>query len=229
MTSRINPDLEHLELLAALRTLAEAAGVDLPDVDMAQRAVRVIELKPRDFAFRERESHCFVYRVREGLLKQFYTTADGDDWIKSFTAEGDVFACPFALLRSQPTTFSAQAIEPSLVEQIDFKVIERLASESSEWQRLLRHAIEELALIKLQRERELLTLSAEALYREFARKQPKLTERLPQKDLAAYLGVTAVGLSRIVRRTRSASRSPVSARAEEASSDLQKTARAPPN
>jgi CRP-like cAMP-binding protein len=202
MTDHVNSAAPNFEILTALRSFADAAGVALPNLHVVQRAVRVIELRPREFAFREQESHRFAYRVRGGLLKQFYTTTDGGEWIKSFTAEGDVFACPFALLRYQPTTFSTQAIEASVVEQIDFKAIDRLANESVEWQKLLRSGIEELALIKLQRERELLTLSAEALYREFARKQPALAERVPQKDLAAYLGVTAVGLSRIIRRTR---------------------------
>jgi CRP-like cAMP-binding protein len=203
MNNHIDSDVTKFEIIIALQHAAEASGIALPNLAVAQRAVRLIQLKPREFVFRERQNHCFAYRVRDGLLKQFYTTAEGDEWIKSFTAEGDLFACPFALLRNQPTSFSSQAIEPSLVEQIDFKVIDRLASKSAEWQKLLRQGIEELALIKLQRERELLTLSAEAHYREFARKRPTLADRVPQKDLAAYLGVTAVGLSRIIRRTKS--------------------------
>ena len=85
-------------------------------------------------------------------------------------------------------------------------------AESIEWQMLLRRGIEELALVKLQRERELLTLSAEAMYREFVRNHPSLAERVPQKDLAGFLGMTPVGLSRIVKRTRSTQPSRTSAR-----------------
>jgi CRP-like cAMP-binding protein len=149
------------------------------------------------------------------LLKQFYSTADGQEWIKSFTAEGELFGCPFALLRGQPASFSAQAIESSVVEQIDFTVIMRLASESVAWQTLIRRGIEELAFLKLQRERELLTDSPETLYREFVRKRPALAQRVPQKDLAAYLGMTPVGLSRIAKRTRAAACTPINARSAE--------------
>jgi CRP-like cAMP-binding protein len=171
-------------------------------MEAVRSAVRLVELRPREYAFRENETQPFVYRVRQGLLKQFYTSVDGNEWIKSFTAEGDLFACAFGLLRKSPSTFSSQAIEPSIVERIEFGVIERLATESLEWQTLLRLAVEQLALLKLQRERDLLTLSAEELYREFISKQPGLVERVPQRDLAAYLGLTPVGLSRIIRRTR---------------------------
>jgi len=55
--------------------------------------------------------------------------------------------------------------------------------------------------LKVQRERDLLTLSAEELYRKFVANSPALASRVPQKDLAAFLGVTPVGINRIVRRT----------------------------
>jgi hypothetical protein len=57
--------------------------------------------------------------------------------------------------------------------------------------------------VKVRRERDLLMLSAEALYRKFVNETPSLAERVPQKDLAAFLGVTPVGLNRIIRRCRS--------------------------
>lgn len=44
--------------------------------------------------------------------------------------------------------------------------------------------------------------SAEELYRQFVSEAPELAERVAQKDLAGYLGVTAVGLNRIIKRLR---------------------------
>lgn len=45
-------------------------------------------------------------------------------------------------------------------------------------------------------------MSAEARYRSFLETYPDLAMRIPQKDLARHLGVTPVGLNRIVRRVR---------------------------
>lgn len=58
------------------------------------------------------------------------------------------------------------------------------------------------AVRKERRERELLTLSAEGRYRAFLEASPDLERRIPQKELARYLGVTPVGLNRIVARVR---------------------------
>jgi CRP-like cAMP-binding protein len=55
---------------------------------------------------------------------------------------------------------------------------------------------------KEKRERELLTLDAEERYRCFVAETPGLARRIPQKILARYLGVTAVGLNRIVKRVQ---------------------------
>jgi hypothetical protein len=46
-------------------------------------------------------------------------------------------------------------------------------------------------------------LTAEELYRQFVRDSPALALRVSQRDLAAILGVTPVGLNRIVRRNAS--------------------------
>jgi DNA-binding MarR family transcriptional regulator len=59
-----------------------------------------------------------------------------------------------------------------------------------------------LATRKERREWELLTLGPEARYISFKNAYPELERRIPQKDLARHLGLTPVGLNRIVRRVR---------------------------
>jgi CRP-like cAMP-binding protein len=54
------------------------------------------------------------------------------------------------------------------------------------------------------RERDLLTLTPEGRYRAFLIESPALEKRIAQKDLARYLGLTPVGLNRIVTRVRRA-------------------------
>jgi len=77
------------------------------------------------------------------------------------------------------------------------------------WATLLRRATMLFAERKEARERELLTLTPEDRYRAFVAESPGLEARVTQKDLAAYLGVTPVGLNRIVKRVTSRSGLPV--------------------
>jgi CRP-like cAMP-binding protein len=167
-------------------------------------AVRVTSLAPRQRAFGEDEACPRLFVVQSGLFKQLYTRDDGTEWIKSFAREGDLFACPLALTSGGRTTFASVAIEPSVVEWVEWRVIEQLGETDIAWQKAIRIGFQRLAELKVRRERDLLMLSAEALYRQFVADAPDLASRVPQKDLAAFLGVTPVGLNRIIRRSRRA-------------------------
>jgi CRP-like cAMP-binding protein len=188
-----------------LNKLEALAEIRLPHRGRIERAIQVIRLAPGEFAFRQGERQAAVHVVRSGLLKQYYTDADGNSWIKSFTPEGSAFACIEALESQSPVSFSSEAIEPSVVERIDYRTIQTLARESIQWQGATAAAYTLLARIKVRRERDLLMLTAEQLYERFVADSPELSERIPQKDLAGYLGVTAVGLNRIIKRCRSRS------------------------
>jgi CRP-like cAMP-binding protein len=182
-----------------LAKLEASKGLRLSNLPRVTAALHVIELRPRQAAFRENEPCRSLFVVRSGLLKQLYTGEDGAESIKSFAREGEAFACPIALAGGK-TTFASVAIEPSIVEAIDWQVVERLGDEELDWQKAIRFAFQRLAEIKVRRERDLLMLTPEQLYRQFAAGAPDLASRIPQKDLAAFLGVTPVGLNRIIRR-----------------------------
>src|SRR5262245_3621609 len=131
---------------ATLRLLErfQTAHGALPDVERLTDAVRVVALNTREPAFGEDEPCPRVYIVQSGLLKQLYTREDGTEWIKSFATAGDLFACPVAL-SGGPTTFASIAIEPSIVEFVEWRVVEGLAEEHLAWQRAIRLGFQALA------------------------------------------------------------------------------------
>ena len=89
------------------------------------------------------------------------TGTSGDAAIKSFTAPGDVFACVESLLGDGVTTFTSEAIEPAVVERVEYACIESLAVHHIEWQRAMTTAFAFLARAKIRRERDLLMLTPE--------------------------------------------------------------------
>jgi CRP-like cAMP-binding protein len=192
--------MEHLTLVRALRRLESASGLRLPEVEWLAGSVRLVQLREREFAFHEGHSCPKLFGVRSGLLKQFYTTPDGKEWIKSFTAEGELFGCPIGFQPEGRTSFGAAALEPSVVEVLDWHLIEALGERHLPWQKAIRFAFQGLTQLKMARERDLLMYSPEQLYQQLHTARPELVARVPQKELAAYLGVTPVGLNRIARR-----------------------------
>lgn len=200
--------MEEWVALSLLRALEARHGLQLPDVAPLAARLQAVPLAPREAAFHQGVACPYVYVVRSGLLKQLYVEADGSEWIKSFAGPGDLFACLHAIHGDAPTTFASVAIEASVVERIDFRLVERAADTHLAWQKAMRLVFQRLAEIKVQRERELLTLSPREHYRRLAAAAPQWIDRVPQKDLAGFLGVTSVGLNRIVRDSRAAAAVP---------------------
>ncbi|MGE0815689.1 MAG: Crp/Fnr family transcriptional regulator [Vicinamibacterales bacterium] len=191
--------MEDLTSLHLLRSLETASGLELAGLDRLASVIRTTAIPARGAAFHEDEPCPRVFVVREGLFKQLYTDDAGNEWVKSFAREGEAFACPVALSGGR-TSFASIAIEPSVVESLDWSAVEALGAADLAWQTAIRLGFQRLAELKVRRERDLLMLNAEQLYRQLAAASPDLIGRVPQKDLAAYLGVTAVGLNRIVKR-----------------------------
>ncbi len=192
--------MEHLTLVRALRRLEQAAGLQLPEVEKLAASVQLVQLREREFAFHEGDNCPRLFGVRSGLLKQFYTTPDGKEWIKSFTAEDELFACPIGFQPGGRTSFGAAALEPSALEALDWRLVDALGERHLAWQKAIRFAFQALTQLKMVRERDLLMYTPEQMYQQLLDSRAGWVQRVPQKELAAYLGVTPVGLNRIARR-----------------------------
>lgn len=190
------------DALVSQRLLSTLAGGDLPDWPAFAAGVRVLQVVRGSQLFAQGVAHPYVYVMRRGLLKLAYLSDQGEEWVKSFIAEGQFFASLAALAPGGSTSFAAEAIEDSELEQLDYRDIAARAATSLPWQRALAQALLIYGARKEARERELLTLAPTERYRAFLRQSPGVVDRVRQRDLALYLGVTPVSLSRLKARVR---------------------------
>lgn len=191
--------------------LESAAGRPLPDWPRVANALALRRIEAGGTVFLQDVEHPFVYAVEAGLLKLCYSSEDGTEWIKSFASEGRFFASIAALQPKGRTSFMVCAIEDSVLERLDYRLLEELARKHPAWSEALRAMTMVFAARKEARERALLTLDAENRFLAFRAAEPDLERRVPQKDLARHLGVTPVGLNRIVMRLRRRGRDGTSA------------------
>lgn len=135
-----------------------------------------------------------------GLVKLYYSVADGDEWTKSYIVDCGVFG------PSSPgvsvALFGARALEDCKIGTIDMTWLARQLSDNKNLSDALATFQAWLFERKRQREEDLLCLSAEARYLAFTERNPILASRLQQQEIATYLRITPVALSRIRRRLR---------------------------
>jgi CRP-like cAMP-binding protein len=175
-------------------------GAPLPRFSELAEKIQRLNLVRGEQVFSQDQVHPYGYVVVSGLVKLVYLREDGSEWIKSFCVQGEFFASLTALDSNGKTSFAVYAVEDSVLEKFSYEDIENLALHELAWERMLRRAFQIFSAKKEKRERELLTLTPEQRYAAFVRDEPALSSRIPQKDLARYLGITAVGLNRIVKR-----------------------------
>ena len=144
---------------------------------------------------------CSLCFVNAGLLRFFYQTSDGKEFNKSFSKENEFAGNYSAYLTGTESRFSIQAVEESHLLVADFADIVALYARHPCWERLGRSMAEQLYVKKEQREAEFLLDDAETRYRNFLARHPGLEQRLTQYQVASYLGITPVALSRIRNRS----------------------------
>lgn len=177
--------------------LEHLAGGPLPEWDAFASTIRTRTFVAGDSLFAAEVHWPWLNIVREGLVKLVYLRADGSERIKSFIPAGGFFASLAGLASGGVTTFSAVAMTAGAIEQLSYPQILALGERHLAWQKALRVGIEHYGARKEKRERELLMLKAEQRYRQFLDESPELAAQVPLKDLALYLGITPVALSRI--------------------------------
>ncbi len=152
--------------------------------------------------FHQHQEPANLFFIEQGLVKAFYETRDGKEFIKSFIREGQVIGSLQALFANKPNSFSVVALEDCRVREIPKAQLLDSVNVNSELQNLMSEQLLALAMKKEQREYELLCLSVEERYQLFCEREADLVSRLAQVDIARYLGVTPVALSRIRKRLR---------------------------
>jgi len=102
-----------------------------------------------------------------------------------------------ALILNAPSKLSIQALEFSEVICFIYDDILQLADQSFMWQLLLRKIAEADYLDKEKRESDLLCFNAKDRYLNFINEHPDWEERIQQRYIASYLGITPETLSRM--------------------------------
>lgn len=174
-------------------------------IEMLRSMAKERVIAKRTFLFRQGEPTGSFFYVQEGLLKAFYETRDGRLQTKTFVKEGGFIASMKAVFHGEACSFSTVCLEDSRVLEISRSDLMRASELDPQFVNILNSILLKVASTKEQREYELLCLSAEERYLLFCERESDLLERLSQEDIARYLGITPVSLSRIRKRRLSQS------------------------
>lgn len=168
--------------------------------EFVEKQGRPVRCNAGEHLFRQGDRDHSLYVLRTGLLKAYYLSGEGKENIKSFIRPGEMIGSLASAYRKDDCSFSVICLEPSQVMQIEFDALYAAANEDRQLAGAMIDHLLDFAMKKERREREFLTESAEERYRMLLDRSPELLDKVTQKDIARYLGITPVALSRIRKR-----------------------------
>ena len=172
--------------------------------EMMSPFARPVSADQGEHLFTQGEASRELFIIEEGLLKAYYISHDGQERIKSFLLPGDVIGSLAALKGDDGSSFNLVCLQPSKLQVVSFDDVYKAARDDAKLSAAIVEFLVAYGMKKEQREFELLCLSAEDRYRRLVNSRPELLNMVYQSDIALYLGVTPVGLSRIRKRVEAA-------------------------
>jgi CRP-like cAMP-binding protein len=138
--------------------------------------------------------------VTRGLFRKVHVTPRGKAIVRGFGAPGSVIGAYVSLLTGEPSYLSVEALCESELLVLRWSELNALYTRHSCFQTIGRRLAELTLLEREERAHELLTLSASERYARFRHTHRELLPQLRSYDIASYLGITPVSLSRLRAR-----------------------------
>lgn len=138
--------------------------------------------------------------IVKGCLRAYMIDDNGFEHVIMFGVEDWWIGDLFSFLTQSPTHYYIEALEDTEVLQISKANLDRLYETVPKFERFFRLIFQNAFVAQQQRINQNLSFTAEQRYIEFITKYPQLEQRLSQKHMAAYLGMTPVFLSMLRRK-----------------------------
>ncbi len=135
--------------------------------------------------------------VASGCLRNYVLDADGKEHIVQFAPETWWLADVISLSTGAPSQYFIDAIEDSELLIIDQPSPQQVIDQVPGYAASLRIGLHKHAAAKDQRIVTSLTATAEERYLEFMERYPSIAQRVPQKMVASYLGLSPETISRV--------------------------------
>ncbi|MGD8204227.1 Crp/Fnr family transcriptional regulator [Pantoea sp. FN0305] len=155
----------------------------------------VMHARQGDVLLRQGEQQGNIFFLLQGIVRAVHVLPDGTERVKEFYFAGEYCFLYLSWLARVPSRYSLQAIAPCSYQQLPLAYLD--TSEGAE----LADALLRQQLIYKERKEEMMLLHApEKRYAYVLEHFPEWSKRLTQRELANYIGITPVSLSRIRQR-----------------------------
>jgi CRP-like cAMP-binding protein len=159
------------------------------------------QLKKRSFLLQEGEICDFEAFILKGCIRSYYLDQEGVETILFFAVEDWWVSDLTSFAERTPSNLFIETLEDCELLFIDYAGKARLFEKIPAFEHMFRLLVQRSLSVLQQRLYGVLSQTAEERYLQFLEKYPLIAQRVPQHQIARYIGVSPEFLSK-VRSTR---------------------------
>ena len=142
----------------------------------------------------------YSFFVNSGLLRSFNINDNIVEHVLSFACEGWWIGDMYSLISQKPGNLFIEVLEDAEVVLLSRENQNELFTQIPKLERFFRILTENSLVAHQERLMDNLSLTAEERFDKFCKRYPTIIQRVPQKQIASYIGVTPEFFSKMKSR-----------------------------
>lgn len=175
-------------------------GINIPTdlINKFSSVVSEIKMKKGDTLIRIGEKNNYLFFVVSGILRDYYIDDDGNDITRFISQEGGICGGD-SLISNESSIICTETLENCVLLRCSVLDFRKIIENDIYGIKLYVWLLENSLSYKIHRENSFLVKNATERYIDFKRENSGIEQRISQKYIASYLGITPESLSRIRR------------------------------
>ena len=165
--------------------------------DQIEASLAIVDYRKGDVLLSQGAHEMEQYFVLDGILKRVVASPEGKEMILRFAKEDDMDTSYAAWKLRTPAPYSIRAVTKARVAKLPLPQWAAFLDEHPDIKEDFEYEIMHLMSEVMAHTITLHLLDAPGRVHRFLRKHPELAERVPKKELASYLNLSAETLSRL--------------------------------
>ncbi|HWB25994.1 MAG TPA: Crp/Fnr family transcriptional regulator [Chitinophagaceae bacterium] len=158
------------------------------------------QVKKKEMLLREGLPSKTFYYVHAGALKAYHLGKDGTENIIMFALNDWWVTDIYAFTTGNPAVMSISAIEDSTLLAVSKEGLDKILADVPKFEKFFRIIMQNSYVREQLRTIQNLSITAEERYINFVNKYPQFVQKISQKQIASYLGITPEFLSAIRKK-----------------------------
>jgi len=179
------------------RFVAKYIQLTQEELDFFHSLLKHKKVRKKTFLLQEGEICNFEAFVLKGCIRSYYLDKDGVETILLFAVEDWWVSDLTSFSEQKPSNLFIETLEDCELLSIDFASKTRLFEKIPAFERMFRLMVQRSLGVLQQRFYASVSQTAEERYLQFMEKYPLVAQRVPQHQIARYIGVSPEFLSKV--------------------------------